>query len=79
MIPDATLTSFVFCVATLRDSLSCRAVGGSVYQQGGGEKVLIQVLLKRKFLFLFQKYAPQNFLSVPTTLSYIALASYREA
>ena len=29
MIPDATLTSFVFCVATLRDSLSCRAVGRS--------------------------------------------------
>ena len=36
MIPDATLTSFVFCVATLRDSLSYRDVGRSENMGEGG-------------------------------------------
>ena len=51
MIPDATLTLFVFCVATLLDSLSYRAVGRSANLEGRGEQVVTQGLLKKRFFF----------------------------
>ena len=81
MIPDATLTSFVFCVATLRDSLSCRVV---VRSENMGEGSNPGPFEKDVFVSIPEIWGVGGFfLSFPTALSYLVLAtqlaSYREA